>query len=100
MPEPSVTLEPGVTILSPMTGATVGRPFVASGTYQSENPFPAITAVLKDSAGTAVATGMVSAGGGTWSAAFNPSQGYTGASIVAALTGTPATATASNLTIT
>jgi hypothetical protein len=91
---------PTITIKSPSTGDSVGRPFTASGVFTSIVN-PPITVVLKDSGGTVVATGNpVTVGTGIWSAVLSPTQGYTDASVFAAITGTPAQNTVGSLTVT
>jgi hypothetical protein len=91
---------PTIKITSPMDDDTVSRPFTASGTFTSTTS-PTITVLLKDSSGTVVATGdPITVGANTWSAVLSPTSGYTGASVNAAITGTPAHATAINLTVT
>jgi len=88
-----------ITISSPLAGSTVDRPFPANGTYTGVSS--SITVVLKDSSGTVVATGNpVNASNGKWDTTLSPTQGYTGASVVAALTGTTASATENNITVT
>lgn len=89
-----------IKITSPTFGATVNRPFTASGTYNSGDPFPQVTVVLKDSNGNVVATGFpVTVGNGTWSATLSPTQGYTGATVEATLVGTGLTDSAGNITV-
>jgi hypothetical protein len=91
---------PDITISSPTSGATVNRPFTASGTYESDSPFPQVTVVLKDSSGNVVATGFpVAVGDGNWSAPLSPTQGYTGATVEATLVGTTASASAGSITV-
>jgi hypothetical protein len=90
---------PMIAISNPPSGATVNRPFPADGTYVFSPGLPPISVVLKDSTGTVVAVGAVTVGTGTWSAQLSPTQALTGATVVAEITGTPATDSTTNITV-
>ncbi len=93
--------DPSISVTAPSPGATVGRPFTASGAYVSNSPFPSVSVVLKDSSGTVVATGSpVTVGNNQWSAPIAPTQAYTNASVYAELVGEGANDSVGNITVT
>lgn len=89
-----------IAITSPKTGGTVNRPFTATGTYQSDEPFVSIIVVLKDSLGVVVATGFpTTVGAGSWDSVLSPQQAYNNASVEATIVGTTTTDSVGNITV-
>ncbi|AMV23537.1 hypothetical protein VT84_03945 [Gemmata sp. SH-PL17] len=80
---------PWITISQPTNGATVARSFTVSGKCEATVTSSQISVVLKDSGGATVATGaLVTAVSGDWYSNISATQAYTGASVVATVSGT------------